>query len=71
MTVIKVMEGYLTGDVSTALKAVGAERPGDQYRQPSANFGKCSQVVLTPVWKTGERLSAFGVQFLHFPPMED
>ena len=32
------MEGYLTGDVSTALKAVGAERPGDQYRQPSANL---------------------------------
>lgn len=33
-----LMEGYLTGDVSTALKAVGAERPGDQYHQPSANY---------------------------------
>ena len=32
------MEGYLAGDASTALKAVGAARPGDQYRQPSANY---------------------------------
>ena len=32
------MEGYLAGDASTALKAVGAARPGDQYRQPSANL---------------------------------
>jgi len=30
------MEGYLAGDASTALKAVGTERSGDQYHQPSA-----------------------------------
>jgi len=45
------MEGYLTGDVSTALKAVGAERPGDQYRQPSANYRRRYQMVLILAWK--------------------
>jgi len=33
-----LMEGYLAGDASTALKAVGTERSGDQYHQPSAKL---------------------------------
>ena len=32
-------------------------------------FGRCSQMVLTPVWKTGGCFWVARVQFLHFPPI--
>ena len=62
------MEGYLTGEVNTVLKADGAERPRVRFRYPSANFNaslaqledalvleaKCSQFDSEAMYQTME-----------------
>lgn len=69
----------MVGAIVRKVKSIGDENCLENSRAvkrlegstplPSAKYnGRCSKMVLTPVWKTGDWHTLVGVRFLLLPP---